>query len=73
MKAERKNRSAQIKAKIALEAIKQQKTVSEITGQYGVHATQVNAWKKQALDMIPEAFTGQAKRKRLEQGTARLD
>ena len=67
MTAKRKKRSPQVKAKFALEAIKQQKTVSEITGQYGVHATQVNTWKKQALEMIPEAFTGNAKRKRMEQ------
>ncbi len=67
MTAKRKRRSPQIKAKIALEAIKQQKTVSEITAQYGVHATQVNTWKKQVLEMIPEAFTGSVKRKRMEQ------
>lgn len=67
MTAKRKKRSPQIKTKIALEAIKQQKTVSEITAQYGVHATQVNTWKKQALEIIPEAFTGHARRKRIEQ------
>ncbi len=67
MTVKRNKRSAQIKTKIALEAIKQQKTVSEITAQYGVHATQVNAWKKQALEMIPEAFSGHAKRKRIKQ------
>ena len=53
MTAKRNKRSPQIKAKIALEAIKQQKTVSETTAQYGVHATQVNSWKKQVLEIIP--------------------
>jgi len=67
MTVKRNKRSPQIKTKIALEAIKQQKTVSEITAQYGVHATQVNTWKKQALEIIPEAFMGHAKRNRIEQ------
>ena len=48
----RKKYSTKMKVKISLEAIKQQKTTSEITAQYGVHATQINLWKKQAGDSI---------------------
>ena len=48
----RKKYSTKMKVKISLEAIKQQKTTSEITAQYGVHATQINLWKKQARDSI---------------------
>ena len=66
----RKKHSPQIKTKVAIEAIKQQKTTSEITAHYGVHATQINTWKKQALAIIPQAFAGQ--RKQVDQDQQRL-
>ncbi len=37
--------SAEVKAKIALEALKGVKTVNELAGQYQVHPTQVSQWK----------------------------
>jgi transposase len=52
----RKNHTAAFKTKVAVEAIRQHKTVNELTAEYGVHATQINLWKKQALAVIPEAF-----------------
>ncbi len=60
----RKKHTTKTKVKIALEAIKEDKTTAEITSMYGIHATQVNTWKKQALESIPEAFS--AKRKKQE-------
>lgn len=35
------------KAKIALEAIKGELTIAQITAKYGVHSTQIHSWKKQ--------------------------
>lgn len=66
----RKNHTTKTKVKIALEAIKGDKTTAEITSTYGIHATQVNAWKKQALESIPEAFS--AKRKKQESNQQEL-
>ena len=54
----RKTHTVQFKTKVAVEAIRQQKTTNELTAEYGVHATQINTWKKQALAAIPEAFSG---------------
>ncbi len=54
----RKKHTAQTKVKVALEAIKGDKTAAEITSTYGIHMTQVNSWKKQALEIIPDAFSG---------------
>jgi transposase len=54
----RKNHTAAFKTKVAVEAIRQHKTVNELSTEYGVHATQINLWKKQALAVIPEAFSG---------------
>ena len=54
----RKKHNSEFKTKVAVEAIRQQKTINELTSEYGVHATQINQWKKQALEAIPEAFNG---------------
>jgi len=53
----RRQFSATLKAKIALEAIKGQRTVQEIGSSYAVHPNQVTKWKKQLLDFSPEAFS----------------
>jgi transposase len=58
----RKNHTTEFKVKVAVEAIRQQKTINELTTEYGVHATQINLWKKQALAVIPEAFSGKKER-----------
>ena len=42
--------------RVALEAIKGQKTANEIASEYGVHPTQIAQWKKQALDELPNVF-----------------
>jgi transposase len=62
MTAVRKQHNADFKKKVALEAIKQQKTINQITSEYGVHATQVNTWKKVATDAIMRAFVGEKHR-----------
>jgi transposase-like protein len=51
-----KKYSSIFKAKVALEAIKGQKTINEISSEYGVHSTQITQWKKQALDELLEIF-----------------
>jgi len=58
----RKRHTVEFKAKVALEAIRQQKTSNQLTAEYGIHATQINAWKKQALAAIPDAFSGKQER-----------
>jgi transposase len=58
MASVRKNHTTEFKAKVAIEAIRQQKTTNELTAEYSVHATQINLWKKQALAAIPGAFSG---------------
>ena len=64
--------SAELKAKVALEAIRGQKTVNEIASQYDVHPNQVGTLKTQALESLPEIFSnGKAKSHKEEQ--AKLD
>jgi len=53
----RKKYSKELKARIALDAIKGQKTMSELASEYGVHANQISRWKKQLLESAPDIFT----------------
>jgi len=54
----RRNHSPAFKAKVALEALRGKKTLSELSSQYGVHANQISTWKKQLLKASPDIFTG---------------
>jgi len=53
----RKKYSKELKAQIARDAIKGQKTIAELASEYGVHANQISIWKKQLLDAAPAAFS----------------
>jgi transposase len=57
MKPQRRQYSADWKAKVALEAIKGQWTVQEIASHYEVHPTVVTHWKKQLLEGAAEIFS----------------
>lgn len=54
--AQRRNYGKGFKAKVAIEAIKGDKTVNEIASIYEVHPNQVSKWKKQALERLPDAM-----------------
>jgi len=56
MKDKRRNHSARFKAKVALAAAKNDKTIAELASQYEVHPTQIAKWKKQLLESLPEIF-----------------
>jgi len=62
MATTRKRHTADFKGKVALEAIRQNQTINELTAKYGVHATQINNWKKQALTAISQTFSGKQAR-----------
>ena len=53
----RKRYDSQFKAQVALEAIKNQRTLAQIASEYGVHPNQVSQWKKQVLDQLPKLFS----------------
>ena len=57
MKTRRKRHSAEFKAKVALEAIKAQKTINEVAARYQVHPNLVTQWKKLALESLPNVFS----------------
>jgi putative transposase len=57
MARQRSHYTADFKAKVALAAIKGQQTVNEIAATYSVHPNRVLQWKKQALEVLPDAFS----------------
>ncbi len=64
MKKPRRNHSAAFKAKVALEAAKETKTLAELAQQYDVHVKQISAWKQQLLKQVSEVFESSADKKR---------
>lgn len=58
----RNNYPDSFKAKIALEAIKGDLTLTEISSKYSVHSTQINRWKKQVLEKLPGIFSDKVKK-----------
>ena len=57
-KKTRRRIDAGLKAKIALEALREQATVTELAQRYGVHPNQIYEWKKMLLERVGEIFTG---------------
>jgi transposase-like protein len=70
MAKKRQRRSAEFKFQIALEALKEHKTLSQLASEYEVHPTQITQWKKQLLESGSSLFGQQRAREQQEQ-TAR--
>lgn len=64
MSKKRRNHSAEFKAKVAMAAIKGDKTLSELAAQYEIHPTQITQWKQQlrqnAADLFKSGKLGQS-------------
>jgi transposase len=67
-----KRYSKEYKARVALEAIKGQRTANELASEYEVHVSQINIWKKQALEALPAVF-GQGQQREEAQREAERD
>jgi transposase len=61
MSSKKKQYSPQFKAKVALEAIRGEKTVPELASQYQIHPTVINGWKRKLLEEANQLFEVESK------------
>lgn len=61
-KTKRNRYSAEFKAKVAREALKEETTIAEIAARFNIHPNQVNDWKKQAIKGLSDVFAGKTGR-----------
>ena len=54
--AKRRQHSPEFKAKVAVAALRGDRTLSELASTFGIHPVQITQWKKQALAELPEVF-----------------
>ena len=65
----RRRFTADFKAKVALEALRGDKTIQEIAARHKVHPNQVSTWKRQAVDGLGEVFSNGVDRARRDHET----
>ena len=53
----RKSCDSRFKASVALEALRGERTLPQLSSQFGVHVNQISKWKKQALEQLPDIFS----------------
>ena len=53
----KKTHDAALKAKVALETLKGDRTIAQLSSQYGVHPNQISKWKKEMLERLPEIYS----------------
>jgi putative transposase len=53
----RRRHDAAFKARVALEAVKGEKTISQLSSDYGVHPNLIRQWKKRLLEELPSLFS----------------
>ena len=66
MRGMRKRYDGSFKARVALEAIRGERTVAEIGAMFGVHPNQISKLKKQALDELPKIFSGRYEKREMQ-------
>lgn len=58
MSTMKKQYSGAFKAKVAIAAIRGDRTIAELSSEFGVHSSVINRWKRQALDALPQIMLG---------------
>ena len=66
MKRMRKSFDGSVKAKVALEAIKGEKTLSQIASEYKIHVNQIRQWKQRVLEELPGLFSRKREKSQAE-------
>lgn len=63
----KKNHTKEFKAKVAIAALREDRTLSELSSTYGIHPIQIGRWKKTAVEGLPRVFDGKGSPREREQ------
>jgi transposase-like protein len=63
----RRSHDGAFKARVALESLKGEKTMAQISSEYGVHPNQIRQWRQRVLDELPDVFSDR-RRKQDQEG-----
>ncbi len=66
MSVVRKRHSREVKLRVAIEALKGEKLLSQLSSEHGVHPTQSKEWKNQRLEAVLSRFSQQRGRRKRE-------
>ena len=73
MAGKRKSHSVSFKAKVAVAALREQETVTQLSSRYAVHSSQIHQWKRQLLEGAEGLFTTVGRPRRGESEEVSLD
>ena len=58
----RRGHDAALKARVALEALKEEKTMAQLSSEFGVHVNQIRQWRQRLLEELPSLFSDRRKK-----------
>jgi putative transposase len=62
----RRGHDAAFKARVALEALKGEKTMAQLSSEFGVHANQIRQWRQKLLEEVPNVFSDRRRKQEKE-------
>ena len=62
----RRSHDAAFKARVALEALKGEKTMAQLSSEFGVHANQIRQWRQKLLEEVPNVFSDRRRKQEKE-------
>ena len=69
----RKSYDSRLKVQVALEALKNQRTIAQIASEYGVHPNMVTQWKQRLLNELPDIFNNKHQKNKQENETLQAE
>jgi putative transposase len=69
----RKSYDSRLKVQVALEALKNQRTIAQIASEYGVHPNMVTQWKQRLLNELPDIFNNKHQKSKQDNETLQAE